>query len=68
MTLLSRILGFAGLRHCRSFGAGMATEPFCRLPPAQPAGRLFAKAPSHRPSSPFCEYKNRRGEDETHRW
>lgn len=70
MTLLSRILGFArDFVIASSFGAGMATDAFFvafRLPNL--LRRLFAEGAFSQAFVPIlAEYKNRRGEDETHR-
>lgn len=70
MTLLSRILGFVrDFVIARSFGAGMATDAFFvafRLPNL--LRRLFAEGAFSQAFVPIlAEYKNRRGETETHR-
>ncbi|HUY04806.1 MAG TPA: murein biosynthesis integral membrane protein MurJ [Rhodocyclaceae bacterium] len=70
MTLLSRILGFLrDFVFARIFGAGMAMDAFVvasRLPNL--LRRLFAEGAFSQAFVPIlAEYKNRRGEDETHR-
>ena len=69
MTLLSRILGFArDFVIARSFGAGMVTDAFFvafKLPNL--LRRLFAEGAFSQAFVPMlAEYKNRRGESETH--
>lgn len=69
MTLLSRILGFVrDFVIARSFGAGLATDAFFvafRLPNL--LRRLFAEGAFSQAFVPIlAEYKNRRGEAETH--
>ncbi len=69
MTLLSRILGFVrDFVIARSFGAGMATDAFFvafKLPNL--LRRLFAEGAFSQAFVPMlAEYKNRRGELETH--
>lgn len=70
MTLLSRILGF--LRDfviARAFGAGLATDAFFvafKLPNL--LRRMFAEGAFSQAFVPILgEYKNKRGDDETHR-
>lgn len=70
MTLLSRILGFVrDFVIARAFGAGVATDAFFvafRLPNL--LRRLFAEGAFSQAFVPIlAEYKNRRGDDETHR-
>ena len=69
MTLLSRILGFVrDFVIARAFGAGLATDAFFvafRLPNL--LRRMFAEGAFSQAFVPIlAEYKNRRGEDETH--
>ena len=69
MTLLSRILGFVrDFVIARAFGAGMATDAFFvafRLPNL--LRRMFAEGAFSQAFVPIlAEYKNRRGEAETH--
>ena len=70
MTLLSRILGFArDFFIARAFGAGAATDAFFvafRLPNL--LRRMFAEGAFSQAFVPIlAEYKNKRGEAETHR-
>lgn len=70
MTLLSRILGFVrDFVVARAFGAGMATDAFFvafRLPNL--LRRMFAEGAFSQAFVPIlAEYKNKRGEAETHR-
>ena len=70
MTLLSRMLGFVrDFVIAHAFGAGMATDAFFvafRLPNL--LRRLFAEGAFSQAFVPIlAEYKNRRGEEETHR-
>lgn len=69
MTLLSRILGFVrDFVIARAFGAGVATDAFVvafRLPNL--LRRLFAEGAFSQAFVPIlAEYKNKRGESETH--
>lgn len=69
MTLLSRILGFVrDFVIARAFGAGLATDAFVvafRLPNL--LRRLFAEGAFSQAFVPIlAEYKNKRGETETH--
>ena len=70
MTLMSRILGFVrDFVVARAFGAGMATDAFFvafRLPNL--LRRMFAEGAFSQAFVPIlAEYKNKRGEAETHR-
>ncbi|MBP8267224.1 MAG: murein biosynthesis integral membrane protein MurJ, partial [Zoogloea sp.] len=70
MTLMSRILGFVrDFVVARAFGAGMATDAFFvafRLPNL--LRRMFAEGAFSQAFVPIlAEYKNKRGETETHR-
>ncbi|WP_374261961.1 murein biosynthesis integral membrane protein MurJ [Zoogloea sp.] len=70
MTLLSRILGFVrDFVVARAFGAGMETDAFFvafRLPNL--LRRMFAEGAFSQAFVPIlAEYKNKRGEEETHR-
>src|SRR5690606_19519829 len=69
MTLLSRILGFVrDFVIARAFGAGLATDAFVvafRLPNL--LRRLFAEGAFSQAFVPIlAEYKNKRGEADTH--
>lgn len=70
MTLLSRILGFVrDFVIARTFGAGMATDAFFvafRLPNL--LRRMFAEGAFSQAFVPIlAEYKNRQGQEETHK-
>jgi putative peptidoglycan lipid II flippase len=71
MTLLSRILGFVrDFVHCPRLWRRVETDAFVRrLPLPNLLRRMFAEGAFSQAFVPIlAEYKNKRGEEETHRW